>query len=402
MKFNLRSHTLRQQIVNDYRSLDTDCCFRGKSLNVVQPTLPPLEELLPFLERIWRSKTLTNNGPIHEEFEQSLATFLGVEHITLFKNATTALICAINAAVTLGSEVITSPFSFVASASSILFAGHSPKFVDIQESGFNIDPNKVEAQLCERTAAILAVHCYGYPCDLKSLSYLSSRHELPLVYDGSHAFGIKPEGLSIHDGNHLTVLSFHATKVFNTFEGGAVVSGSRNEKLKLDKLKNFGFSGEFTVDEIGLNGKMSEFNAAVGICQLAHYQQNIEKRKKIFTIYNSNLANLQVIETPLDYEGYNYAYFPVLLPESGSITAEALYDFLRTHYVYARRYFHPLISEFSAFLKDTSSEAAAALTPISREKSRRVLCLPIYPELSIEDVLGICHLIKTFVERKGT
>ena len=252
----------------------------NKPIYVTQPNLPPLEELTPYLEEIWRSKTLTNCGPFHQDLEKKLCEYLGVKHISLFTNATIALVTALQSLQVTG-EVITTPFSFVATSHSLLWNGIKPVFVDIEQNTFNLDPSKIEAVITPKTTAIMPVHCYGNPCNVEAIKAVADKHNLKVIYDAAHAFGVSDQHGSILRHGDLSVLSFHATKVFNTFEGGAIICPNAEIKLKIDQLKNFGFVDEVTVVAPGINGKMSEFNAALGLLQLKYVNAAIQARKTI-------------------------------------------------------------------------------------------------------------------------
>ena len=285
-----------------------------KILNVCSPTLPPIEDLKPYLEEIWESKVLTNNGPLHQKLEYELCKYLGVPYISLFCNATTALIIALKA-LDVRDEVITSPYSFVATANSLLWRGVKPIFVDIDPLTLNLDPSKIEAAITPRTTAIMPVHVYGTPCNVDLIEDIANKNNLKVIYDAAHAFAVECHCGSLLNHGELSVLSFHATKVFNTFEGGAIVCKDIETKRKIDKLKNFGFNGETSVITPGINGKMNEFSAALGLVQLDSIDNQIEKRKKIDAIYRDALSTISGIKC-LNQGAVikkNYSYFPIFV-----------------------------------------------------------------------------------------
>ena len=284
---------------------------------VAQPYLPPLEEFIPYLEKIWETKKLTNGGPFHQQLEKALCEFLGVEHIALFTNGTIALVTALQA-LRITGEVITTPYSFVATAHSLLWNGIRPVFVDIDPETLNLDPARIEAAITPQTTAIMPVHCYGRPCDVDAIQAIADNYNLRVIYDAAHAFGVRLPSGSVLTHGDLSVLSFHATKVFTTFEGGAIVCRDAKTKQRIDHLKNFGFVDEVTVVAPGINGKMSEWNAALGLLQLKYFDQAIARRKEIDAIYREQLSGVSGIRClPEPDEGLgNYAYFPILV-ESG-------------------------------------------------------------------------------------
>ncbi len=355
--------------------------MNDKPIYVTQPHLPPLEEFLPYLQQIWDKKVLTNGGPFHTELERALCDYLGVGHISLFTNGTIALVTALQA-LRITGEVITTPYSFVATAHSLLWNGIKPVFVDIDPVSLNIDPARVEAAITPQTTAILAVHCYGTPCDVEAIQRIADNYNLRVIYDAAHAFGVKCHCGSVLNHGDLSVLSFHATKVFNTFEGGAIVSPDAKTKLRIDQLKNFGFVDETTVVAPGINGKMSEVNAAFGLLQLKHVSEAISARKRLDHRYREALRGVTGIRIPPPspaQEG-NFSYFPVLVePEYGE-SRDALYARMRDSAVYARRYFFPLISEFPMYRGLPSSSKGNL--PVAHDVASKIICLPIYPALT--------------------
>ncbi|MEH3116124.1 MAG: DegT/DnrJ/EryC1/StrS family aminotransferase [Methylorubrum populi] len=359
---------------------------------VTRPFLPPLEEFEPLLRQIWRTRILTNGGPFHRELEERLCTHLGVRQVALFNNATTALIVALRA-LDLTGEVITTPYSFVATSHALLWSGLTPVFVDIDPATLNLDPARIEAAITPRTRAILPVHCYGRPCDVEAIGAIADRHGLKVIYDAAHAFGVRHRGASVLNHGDLSVLSFHATKVFNTFEGGAIVCADAGMKDRIDKLKNFGFDDETSVIGVGLNGKMSELNAAFGLVQLRHIDAALAHRKAVDAAYREGLRDIpgiRCLDAAADGSA-NYAYFPILVGPDHPLGRDALYEAFRREGIHPRRYFHPLISDFPAYR--TLPSARREDLPVAAAAADRVLCLPIYPDLDAATVARIVERI---------
>lgn len=364
-----------------------------KIIPVTKPFLPPLEEFYPYLEKIWENHQLTNNGPFHHELENALCSYLGVEYLSLFANGTLALVTALQA-LRIKGEVITTPYSFVATSHALIWNNLSPVFVDIKPGTFNMDPSKIEEAITPNTTAILPVHCYSTPCETEEIQRIADNYGLYVIYDAAHAFGVKYKGESILKHGDISILSFHATKVFNTFEGGAIVSNSYKIKKRVDYLKNFGFSDEITIVAPGINGKMSEVSAAFGLLQLKHVDAAIVKRKCIYDIYCNELNDVIGINLPLNnYNAeFNYSYFPVLVYNNYHMNRDALYDKLKSHGILARRYFYPLISNIPMY-KSIPSSSCINLSN-ANDISNRVICLPIYPDMEEEDIIRITGLIK--------
>lgn len=363
-----------------------------KPIPVTEPFMPPLDEFVLQLEKIWEAKWLTNAGQFHQELEQRLAEHLGVEHLSLFSNGTIALIVALQA-LRIGGEVITTPYSFVATAHSLLWNNIRPVFVDIDPVTFNMDPGKIEEAITGHTTAIMPVHCYGNPCDVDAIQNVADRYGLKVIYDAAHAFGVDYRGESLLRHGDLSVLSFHATKVFNTFEGGAIVSRDAKTKLRIDRLKNFGFVDEVTVAAAGINGKMNEVQAAFGLLQLAHVERLIEARAAIDAHYREALAGVRGIAPyqPVAGATQNHSYFPILVGPNYPLTRDELYLKLREHGIMARRYFFPLISDFPMYRGLPS--APRSNLPNAARIADQVLCLPIYPDLATDTVDTIVGLI---------
>lgn len=364
----------------------------NKPIYVTQPTLPPLEELLPYLQQIWDSKILTNGGPFHQQLEQALCEYLGVEHIALFTNGTIALVTALQA-LRITGEVITTPYSFVATSHSLLWNGIKPVFVDIDPNTLNLDPAEIEAAITPQTTAIMPVHCYGHPCDAEAIQKIADNYNLKVIYDAAHAFGVQDAHGSILRHGDLSVLSFHATKVFNTFEGGAIICPDAKTKVRIDQLKNFGHVGEVTVVAPGINGKMSEFNAALGLLQLKYIDQALARRKVIDTAYRKQLNGVRGIHC-LNNAGEkvaNYAYFPILVKPDYPISRDDLYQKLKDYGIHPRRYFYPLIADFPMYRGLPSAHRDKL--PVATAAAQQVLCLPIYPDLDMSVVDEITRFI---------
>jgi dTDP-4-amino-4,6-dideoxygalactose transaminase len=363
---------------------------------VTQPDLPPLDEFTEYLKQIWDSKIITNNGPFHQQFENSLADYLGVKYISLFSNGTLALITSL-LALGIKGEVITTPFSFVATTHSIWWNNIKPVFADIEPDYFNLDPEKVEEAITPYTTAIMPVHVYGNPCKLDRLKQIAETYGLKLIYNAAHAFGVKINGNSILNYGDLSVLSFHATKVFNTIEGGAIVSPDEKTKKRIDYLKNFGFANENTVIDYGINAKMNELQSSYGLLQLKYVDECISKRKNISKIYREQLQGIDGITFLQDIKGVNhsYSFFPVLIDkEKFNISRDNLYEELKKHNIFGRRYFYPLISQFPTYSGLPSSEPSNL--PVANRVAEQVLCLPIYPKLSENAILKIIRIIKNY------
>lgn len=366
---------------------------KNNSIPVTKPFLPPLEEFIPYLEQIWENRWLTNNGPFHQRLEAELCNYLGIQHISLFTNGTIALVTALQA-LRITGEVITTPFSFVATSHSLLWNNLKPVFVDIDPKNFNLDPAKIEEAITPHTTAIMPVHCYANPCDVEAIQRIADNYGLRIIYDAAHAFGIKYKNQSLLRHGDLCVLSFHATKVFNTFEGGAIISQDAKTKQRIDYLKNFGFADEVTITAPGINGKMSEFQAAFGLLQLKYVGEAISHRKEIDYRYRAALNNTIgiTIPTPPNDATRNYSYFPILVEKNYQLTRDELYMKFREKKILARRYFYPLISEMPMY-RGLASSASSNLM-IASEIANKVLCLPIYADLSKPEQDTIIQIIR--------
>lgn len=365
-----------------------------KRIYVTRPSLPPLEEFAGSLGPVWDSRILTNNGPLNQKLEQELARYLGVENVSLFANGTLALLTALEALEITG-EVITTPFTFAAMTHTLLWKGIRPVFADIEPGTCNIDPVKVEESITPETKAILPVHLYGYPCRVDDLERIADNHGLKLLYDACHNFGERLNGIPVQRFGDLTVMSFHATKVFTTCEGGAVISHDAATKERIDLLRNFGFAGETKVTATGINGKMNEMQAALGLLQLKYVDRYIERRKTVSDTYRENLSGIPGLRLMDDrsVERYSYPFFPVFIDERVyGRSRDEIYNRLKEQGIYARRYFYPLVSSFPMYRHLFS--ASPDKLPVAEEASKQVLCLPIYPDLPLETIANIASLIR--------
>lgn len=368
-----------------------------KRITVTSPLLPKLEDFIPMLQDIWDRKWLTNNGHYHEELEKALADYLGVKYISLFTNGTLPLITALQA-LRISGEVITTPYSFVATTHSIWWNGLKPVFVDVDEETGNINPEKIEAAITPHTTAIMPVHVYGTPCNMKRIQEIADIYGLKIIYDAAHAFGVKKDGESVLKAGDMSTLSFHATKVYNTIEGGALVCHDEATKKRIDFLKNFGFNGETTVVAPGINSKMDEIRSAYGLLNLKQVDSAIAKRKATAEKYRKALKDIPGVRYLKDIEGvrHNYAYFPIFIDEKEyGMSRDALYAKLQEHNIFGRRYFYPLISTFSAY-KGLESANPANL-PIAHKLANQVLCLPMFAGLDEE---GSNRVIDVVVSKK--
>jgi dTDP-4-amino-4,6-dideoxygalactose transaminase len=360
---------------------------------VTQPALPPLEEFIKYLRQIWETKILTNNGPYHQQFEKELTDYLGVRFISVFANGTLALMTALQA-LRITGEVITTPFSFVATTHALWWNNIKPVFVDIEPVHYNIDPEKIEAAITPQTTAILPVHVYGNPCKLDDIQKISDTYGLKIIYDAAHAFGVTINGNSILNYGDLSILSFHATKSFNTIEGGAIICHDEKTKKRIDFLKNFGFADELTVIQPGINAKMNELQAAYGLVQLKHIDDYIAKRKAVSELYRSKLSGIKGIRTINDIKGikHSYTYFPIMIDSQiFGQSRDEIYDKLMKENIYGRRYFYPLISQFPSYRGLLSSNPENL--PVASRIAGQVLCLPIYPNLEFKLINRICDLL---------
>lgn len=362
-------------------------------ITVTSPLLPDLDEFNALLREIWASKWVTNNGQFHKQLEKALAEYLKVPYISLFTNGTLPLLTALQA-LRITGEVITTPYSFVATTHSIWWNGCKPVFVDIDPRTGNIDPEKIEAAITPKTTAIMPVHVYGKPCDTKRIKEIADAYGLKVIYDAAHAFGVEVDGRSILEAGDMSTLSFHATKVYNTLEGGALVVRDEETKRHIDDLKNFGFHGETSVVAPGINSKVDEVRAAYGLLNLRQVDWAIEQRHKVAVRYREALRNVEGITFFDDMPGvrHNYSYFPIFVDaEQYGMTRDGLYGKMKEANVLGRRYFYPLISEFSIYRGLES--ARPENLPNAHKMADSVICLPMHHELSEEDLNRIIELI---------
>lgn len=368
--------------------------MKKKDIFVTSPLLPPLDEFIPYLEDIWNRKWLTNNGHYHQMLEKALAEYLGVEYISLFTNGTIPLITALQA-LRITGEVITTPYSFVATTHALWWNGIKPVFVDIDPKTCNIDPYKIEAAITPRTTAIMPVHVYGNPCDTDKIQLIADKYGLKVIYDAAHAFGVSINGNSILNYGDMSTLSFHATKTYNTIEGGALICRDEKTKQRIDYLKNFGFAGETEVVAPGINGKMDEVRSAYGLLELKYVDSAIQVRKSITQKYRESIGNITGIKFFKDIPGVksNYSYFPIFVDEDlYGISRDALYEKLKSANIYGRRYFYPLISDFSTY-RGLESSTKSNL-PVSHRIADSVICLPLHHELDDDDINAVVNVLK--------
>lgn len=366
----------------------------AKQITVTSPLLPDLEEFNLMLREIWDSKWITNNGSFHKKLEAALAEYLKVPYVSLFTNGTLPLITALQA-LRITGEVITTPYSFVATTHSLWWNGIKPVFVDIDPATGNIDPDKIEAAITPKTTGIMPVHVYGKPCDTKRIQEIADKYGLKVIYDAAHAFGVEVDGESILNAGDMSTLSFHATKVYNTIEGGAMVMHDEKTKRRIDYLKNFGFAGETEVVAPGINSKMDEVRAAYGLLNLRQVDAAIEARHQVAIRYREALRNVEGISFFEDMPGvrHNYSYFPIFIDaQRYGATRDELYQKMKDANVLGRRYFYPLISEFSTYRGLPS--AAPENLPNAHRMANSVLCLPMHHALNQEDVNQIIEIIK--------
>ena len=364
-----------------------------KQITVTSPLLPDLEEFNTLLKEIWESKWITNNGQFHQQLEQNLAEYLGVPYVSLFTNGTLPLLTALQALRVTG-EVITTPYSFVATTHCIWWSGCKPVFVDIDPATGNIDPDKIEAAITPKTTAIMPVHVYGKPCDTQRIQEIADKYGLRVIYDAAHAFGVKVDGESILNAGDMSTLSFHATKVYNTLEGGAMIMQDKEMKKRVDYLKNFGFANEIEVIAPGINSKVDEVRAAYGILNLRQVDAAIEARHQVAIKYREALRPVDGISFMDDMPGvrHNYSYFPIFVDaEKYGMTRDELYFKMKEQNVLSRRYFYPLISEFSTYrgLPSASKENL----PNAHKMADSVICLPMHHALGEDDIERILKLI---------
>ena len=352
-------------------------------INVTKPFLPPIEEYKAYIDQIWERNWLTNNGPLVNEFELKLKQLLDVDHLLYLTNGTIALQIAIKA-MNLKGEIITTPFSYIATTSSICWEGCTPVFVDIDEHTLNIDHNKIEAAITENTSAIIATHTYGNPCEINAIKAIADKHKLKVIYDAAHCFGTTYQGKSIYSFGDVSTASFHSTKIFHTIEGGAVFTSDPELLKKMAYMRNFGHNGPDDFAEVGINGKNSEFHAAMGLVNLNYVQVNADNRQKQHYRYNEWMKHIKVRTLQLTPgSSFNFSYYPVIF-ESHAALIKAV-EMLNAHWIYPRRYFYPTLNNLKYVTK--------CAMPVCDEISLKVLCLPMYHSLGMEDVDFICRLL---------
>jgi len=365
----------------------------NQQITVTSPLLPDLDEFQTMLKEIWKSKWITNNGHFHKQLEDELCKYLKVPYLSLFTNGTIPLITALQA-LRITGEVITTPYSFVATTHALWWNGIKPVFVDIEESTCGIDPDKIEAAITPKTTAIMPVHCYGKPCNMKRIKEIADKYGLKVIYDAAHAFGVEVDGEGIMNAGDISTLSFHATKVYNTIEGGAMVMHDAETKKRIDYLKNFGFAGETTVVAPGINGKVDELRAAYGLLNLKQVDAAIAARQRVAQIYRKELRNVPGVRFFDDMPGvrHNYSYFPIFInaKEYGK-TRDELYFQMKEQNILGRRYFYPLISEFSTYRGLPS--AVPDNLPVATRIANEVICLPMHHELNTNDISRILELV---------
>lgn len=366
----------------------------NKQITVTSPLLPDKEQLGQLIDRIWDSKWITNNGSFHRQLEEALAEYLKVPYISLFTNGTLPLITALQALHVTG-EVITTPYSFVATTHAIWWNGATPVFVDVDPANGNIDPEKIEAAITPRTTAIMPVHVYGQPCRIREIQEIADKYGLKVIYDAAHAFGVEQDGKSILTAGDMSTLSFHATKVFNTIEGGAMVMLDEKTKQRIDHLKNFGFVDEVSVIAPGINSKMDELRSAYGLLNLRQVDSAIEARHKAADAYRKALADVPGLHFWNDIPGvrHNYSYFPIFIDaEEYGMTRDELYAHMKSLNVLGRRYFYPLISTFSTYRGLPSANPANL--PVATRMADQVICLPMHHALGDDDIQRVVEAVK--------
>lgn len=355
---------------------------------VTQPSLPDLGDFTESLKKIWESKWLTNNGKFHQKFEAELASYLGVKYLSLFSNGTLALISALQT-LRITGEVITTPYTFVATTHALHWNGITPVFCDIDPVYGNMDVSKIESLITPKTTAIVPVHVYGNPADVEELERIAETYGLKIIYDAAHAFGVQKNKNSLLNYGDLSILSFHATKTFNTIEGGAIICHDEKTKARIDYLKNFGFADEVTVVAPGINAKMNELQAAFGLLQLKSITSEIKKRRQVADFYRIALKNIDGITFLDDIKNieHNYSYFPVFVKPNYELSRDELYQKLKENNIFGRRYFYPLTSDFPTYRGLPSANHDNI--PCAVKMAKEVICLPIYPDLSEEEILLI-------------
>lgn len=363
----------------------------NKNIMVTRSSMPSIDEYVDEIKDLWDTHWLTNMGAKHKKLESELKNYLGVENISLMANGHLSLELGIQA-MNLTGEVITTPFTFASTTHAIVRNGLTPVFCDINFDDYTIDVTKLESLITDKTSAIVPVHVYGNVCNIEEIERIAKKYDLKVIYDAAHAFGIKYKGKGIGLFGDASMFSFHATKVFNTIEGGAICFNDESYGKELYKLKNFGIKNETVVDGVGSNAKMNEFQAAMGLCNLKHIDEEIKKRKKIVERYRMNFNNIEGIKlSPIQKDvKSNYSYFPIVIDEKVfGVSRNEIYEELRKNNIFARKYFYPLTNTFECFHRKYDVNK----TPIALHISKRVLTLPLFADLSIDDVDRICEII---------
>ncbi len=368
-----------------------------ESIYVTRPIMPSFDQYQQYLSSIWNSLWLTNEAYWHQKFTEALKQYLNVKELVLFCNGTIALLIALKILNIEEGEVITTPFTFPATPHVICWNGLKPVFCDIQKDTYGLDPKQVEEAITPRTKAILPVHVYGIPCDVDAYETISRKYSIPIIYDSAHTFGCRFRGRALCDYGDISVLSFHATKLFSTAEGGALICHNPEQARLAYFMKNFGIADEETIIGVGINGKMSELSASFGLALLPMVDEEIKKRNELYNLYCERLKNcsgIKLVSIPKGCE-WNYAYFPIEIDkEQYGLTRDELYQRLRSCNIIVRKYFYPLCNKIPYYI--THSQIPTHPTPIAEEISQRILCLPMYGSLNPEIVLQICELIQTF------
>jgi len=369
--------------------------IKNNMIFVTKTKLPPIKRYYKYLEKIWANNWVTNNGELLRELEEKLRSYLGVRHMSLITNATVALQMAMKAIDgDSGGEVITTPFTFAASTNVILWEHMTPVFADIDPETFNIDPADIEKKITKKTRAILAVHVYGNPCDLEKIHKIATKHNLKVIYDAAHAFDVSYKGKSVLNYGDISILSFHATKVFNTIEGGALITKSKQLSDRLKLMRNFGIVHEEKVTYPGINGKMNEFQAAMGLCNLQTVSRDIKAREKMYKLYLSLLGNISGLRfQKIIASKYNFSYMPVLFRNKKH--RDLVYGKLKENEIHARKYFYPLTSSFD-YLSSRQIEENKQMLPVASGIADRVLCLPLYAEMTDDVVEKVVKVIEKY------
>lgn len=364
-----------------------------KNITVTKPFLPPVEEYKKLVDKIWENCWVTNNGPFNKKFKEKLKEYLGVSNICLTVNGHMALDIAIKG-LGIKGEVITTPFTFASTTHALVLNGITPVFCDIKEDDLTIDVDKIEELITPKTTAILAVHVYGHNCDYEKIDHIAKKYNLKVIYDAAHSFGVNKDGVSISSLGDVSIFSFHATKVFNSIEGGAIIFKDKKLERIFNSYINFGIEGQEQIDFVGENAKMNEFQAAMGLLNLQYIDKVIERRKKITNLYIKRISKVKginyVFNNNKDGYTYNYSYFPIIVDsEVAGFSRDDLYDFLQVRNIHTRKYFYPLVTDYGCY----NGKFSNVNIPVAKKISKKILCLPLYDSLSLDDVNDICDII---------